>query len=122
MATHVYKFDNKFFLQRQGGPIGLCSTASLAALIMKIWDVCWVKLLRDEKIDLLSYFRYVDDARNFMRPLAEGWRWSQSEKRFEFSLKHREEDFLSGLTDQARTTREMVLAMSSICEWNVWEF
>ena len=36
MSTHVYKFGNKYFLQHQGGPIGLRSTASLASLTMKI--------------------------------------------------------------------------------------
>ena len=37
-TTHVYTFCGKFFLQQRGGPIGLRSTASLAALVMKIWD------------------------------------------------------------------------------------
>ena len=40
-----------------------------------------------------------------------------SNKRFEFSTTFRDEDYLAGLTDQARTTRELVLAMSSICEF-----
>ena len=39
MSTHVYKFMGKYFLQKQGGPIGLRSTACLANLIMKLWDI-----------------------------------------------------------------------------------
>ena len=73
--------------------------------------------MKKERIELLSYFWYVDDSRNFMKPLAEGWRWSVHNKRFEFSTAHRDEDFLAGLTDQARTTRELVLAMASICDF-----
>ena len=56
-----------------------------------------------------------------MRPLAEGWCWSNERKRFEFSKEHEEEDFVSGITDQARTTKEMVAAMSSLCEFLQFE-
>ena len=47
-----------------------------------------------------------------MRPLAEGWKWSGENLRFEFSKKSFEEDMLSSETDQART---------SICEFLVFE-
>lgn len=39
MSTHVYSFAGKFYLQRDGGPIGLRSTACIPALIMKLWDI-----------------------------------------------------------------------------------
>ena len=42
MASHVYKFRRKSYLQCDGGPIGLRSTVCLAALIMKIWDSAWM--------------------------------------------------------------------------------
>ena len=45
MGTHVYYFAGKFFLQSDSGPIGLRSTACLAALIMKIWDKAWIELV-----------------------------------------------------------------------------
>ena len=35
MSTHIYTFAGRFFLQADGGPIGLRSTASLASLVMK---------------------------------------------------------------------------------------
>ena len=66
MSTHVYKFGGKFYLQLEGGPIGLRSTACLASLIMKMWDCAWMKLLKREQIDVLCLFRYVDDIRNFL--------------------------------------------------------
>ena len=60
-TTHVYTFCGKFFLQQSGGPIGLRSTASLAALVMKIWDTLLKNLLNREGIDIHLLFRYVDD-------------------------------------------------------------
>ena len=74
MTTHVYTFGGKVFLQRDGGPIGLRSTASLAALVMKIWDRAWVQLCRNESLELHDYFRYVNDFRNCLQVLREGWR------------------------------------------------
>ena len=73
MSSHVYKFMGRYFLQKDGGPIGLRSTASLANLIMKIWDMAWVELLSREGLDVLLYYRYVDDNRTYLFPLAEGW-------------------------------------------------
>ena len=72
MSTHVYQFCGRFFLQKDGGPIGLRSTAALASLIMKIWDISWLQLLKKEMVEVLLYCRYVDDYRSFLRPLLEG--------------------------------------------------
>ena len=63
-ATYVYEFCGRYFIQLDGGPIGLRSTASLASLIMKIWDTAWLNLLKREMIEVLLYFCYVDDIRN----------------------------------------------------------
>ena len=112
MTTHMYQFCGRYFLQQNGGPIGLRSTASLASLIMKIRDCLWLKLLKGEGIDLLLFFRYVDDVRCFLRHLQEGVRWNGSE--FEFKEKWKEEDILAGETDQKRTTDQLVVAMSFI--------
>ena len=117
----MYEFGGKYFLQVDGGPIGLRSTACLAALIMKVWDVCWLNLLKREHIDILDFYRYVDDCRNYLLPLNEGWFWSSENKRFEFSKEREAADFSSGITDQSRTTAELIKAMSSICEFLLFE-
>ena len=108
-----------FFLQRNGGPIGLSSTASLAALVMKIWDIAWLSLLKKEGIWFLEYLRYVDDCWLFLRPILEGWRWCES--KFCFKEEWREDDLLSGLTDQERTMRELVKAMDSLLSFIQFE-
>ena len=63
MSTHVYSFGGKLYLQLDGGPIGLRITATLAALIMKLWDQAWLQLMRNQKVKILGYYRYVDDSR-----------------------------------------------------------
>ena len=43
MSTHVYTFSGRYFLHCDGSPIGLRSTASLAALVIKLWDMAWLR-------------------------------------------------------------------------------
>ena len=119
MCTHVYTFAGKFDLQRDGGPIGLRSTPALASLIMKLWDMAWVKLLEKENFVFDLYFRYVDDNRLFARPLLEGW--YREEKSFKFSNEKLILDMESGESDQQRTTREIVKAMSSLVNFLEFE-
>ena len=119
MSTHVYSFCGHFFVQRNGGPIGLRSTESLASLVMKLWDQAWVNLLAREGISVIDYLRYVDDSRDFVRPLEEGIRWDG--QNFSFSEVWRKEDFESGLSDESRTTREFIKAKSSILEFLQFE-
>ena len=119
MSMHVYTFCGRVFVQADGGPIGLRCTACLAALLMKLWDVTWIKLLDREGIDIYDFFRYVDDNRCFLRPIAEGWRWNG--ENFQYSDTWYEEDILSELTDQERTTRELVSAMNSLIDFLQFE-
>ena len=92
MSTHIYVFCGKYFRQRLGGLIGLRRTATIAALIMKLWDQAWVRLLEKENLGVLEFFRYVDDVRNFVFSLYEGWRWSEGS--FKQSREWEEKDFL----------------------------
>ena len=91
----------------------------LAALVMKLWDVAWLQLLKKEMIGVLLYCRYVDDCRNFVRPLLEGWRWVDGS--FKFSKEWESEDILSGKTDLQRTTTELVKAMNSLIDFIQFE-
>ena len=58
MATHIYEFCGHFFLLQDSGPIGLRSTAALAALVMKLWDVAWQQLLKRENMLMIVVFLY----------------------------------------------------------------
>ena len=41
MSNHLYTFGGNTYIQASGGPIGMRATASLANVIMKVWDVAW---------------------------------------------------------------------------------
>ena len=112
MSTHLYTFDEKIYLQSSGGPIGMRATASLANVVMKVYDQTWRKLMEREKVVIDLFVRYVDDCRMFMTSLSEGWRWMDTN--FVFSWKWREEDLQSGESDSERTTRQITRAMCSL--------
>ena len=119
MMSHVYTFGGKFYLQRNGGPIGLRSTACLAAMMMKLWDIAWTKLMDREGLEWFEYFRYVDDNRTFLWCLCEGWFWDGAE--FSYSEERKAADLESGVSDVKRTTDEMVKAMSSLVSFLQFE-
>lgn len=112
-------FCGKFYLQVEGGPIGLRSTACLASLIMKLWDTALLRLLKREGISIVDLFRYVDDVRQFMRPFREGIRWNG--EHFVHCDVAESEDLTSGLSDQQRTMKEIVKAMSSLTSFLQFE-
>ena len=75
--THVYGFNGKTFLQKEGGPIGLRSTCALARVVMNEWDTMWLEKLDENNIQITKGSRYMDDLRAFLRALKAGWRWDQ---------------------------------------------
>ena len=119
MSTHIYTFAGKFYLQSDGGPIGLRSTACLASLIMKLFDLAWMELVKQENLVHFLYYRYMDDVRNCLLSLLEGWRWNG--EMFEWKLEWEKDDLSSGKTDLARTTEEVAKAMSSLVKYLVFE-
>lgn len=116
MGLHLYSFGGQIYIQLSGGPIGLRFTACLAAVLMKIWDVAWLQLLQNEDIRTELYKRYVDDSRNLLKPLAEGWYWDNDTNHFEFCPTKYEADIkdASYEQDQKRTTHELTQAMCSL--------
>ena len=50
--THCYTFGGKYFLQKQGGPIGLRSTCCIARLVMSWWDKQLLELVDKSNMDL----------------------------------------------------------------------
>ena len=100
-CTHIYKFDNKFYLQQRGGPIGLRGTCAVARLTMIMWDRLWLDLVSDMGINIEDAARYMDDLRIFMFPLQAGWRWVGDE--LCWTEDWEVEDLRNGKTDLERT-------------------
>ena len=82
------------------------STASLAAVVMKIWNEAWKKMMKNEELILDLMLRYVDDCRAFLPSSNEGRYWND-DGGFEFSWKKRKEDLESSMTDEQRTITEL---------------
>ena len=119
MSSHVYRFCGRYFLQADGGPIGLRSTACLASMIIKLWHKVWTQLLDREGLTWYEYFRYVDDSRTFCPPLSAGWYWDRQQ--FTFCEQRYTEDMSDTKTDDERTTTELTKAMSSLVDYLVFE-
>ena len=56
--THIYTFDNAYYLQRKGGPIGLRSTCAVARLTMIDKDREWASLLAGLGVNYVEAARY----------------------------------------------------------------
>ena len=86
---------------------------------MKLWDSAWQQLADREGLELLDYFRYVDDCRNMLFCLLEGWRWVDDE--FKFDEAWQQEDLNSDVSDSYRTMTELTKAMSSLISYIEFE-
>ena len=65
----------KKFQQKEGGPIGLRGTCTIARLAMQVFDRKWGELVSNAGLKSDLYVRYMDDGRLFLHPLKHGWRW-----------------------------------------------
>ena len=79
---HFYGFANKKFQQKEGGPIGLRGTCTIARLCMQVFDKKWGDLVGRTGLKIDLYSRYMDDGRIFLHPLKRGWRWMDGRLRF----------------------------------------
>ena len=113
--THTYRFENKFFLQRKGGPIGLRSTCCIARLVMLWWDEELLTVLRKNNINIIRGARYMDDVRIWLRAIRLGWRWEHGVARYRREWKEEEE--AAGVTLLQKTSEVLEGAMNSICSW-----
>ena len=65
-------FGEKYYLQEEGGPIGLRSTCSIARLVMMWWDDQLVVALESRNIKMISGARYMDDVRVWLQAIRIG--------------------------------------------------
>ena len=75
--THTYRYANKFYLQKRGGPISLRSTCCIARLVMMWWDERFLEVIRESNVKIIGSARYMDDVRVWLRSIRLGWRWQE---------------------------------------------
>ena len=94
---HYYEFGGGKSQQKEGGPIGLRGTCTVARLIMQCFDGKWGNLVRNAGLLIKLYMRYMDDGRILLQALKRGWRWRLD--RLEYCKKWELEDMSRSLLD-----------------------
>ena len=112
--NHVYQQEGRFYLQKEGMPIGLRISGVVAELRMCIWmEEVEAKMMKN-KMEVYMNETYVDDNDLLMEALAMGTRWSTDEDRMVTSEEALEEDTNGGEEDDTRTMREVRRMVNSI--------
>ena len=74
MTNHIYQFENKYRIQKQGGPIGLKLTGEIADCIMIDWDKELLTKLKHFKMVPEIYTRFKDDIEVAIESLEKGFK------------------------------------------------
>ena len=112
MNTHTFLWDGKWFLQKEGGPIGLRGTCAVARIVMLWWDGQLLDILNKNNIRLEEGARYKDDIRLLHKSIKEGRRWDGYG--LAYCEEWEEEDKRNGETQTQRTGRILKDVMNSI--------
>ena len=110
--THVYSFDSRYYLQQQGGPIGLRATCAVARLVMVDWDKKWQQKMNENKVTLEDASRYMDDVRAFLFSIREGWRWWEGG--LGWCQEWEDEDCMDDKSDLSRTSEILQASMNDV--------
>ena len=109
METTIYTFGGKIYKQKSGVGIGLRGSASLAKLVMAVWDGKWAKVMLSWGLKVQTYFRYIDDLRLYLFPLKKGWIWTCEGWKFDETCDQR--------TAMRRTCDELAKSMNNVFEF-----
>ena len=72
MDSTCYSFGGQLYKQVWGAGIGLRASACMAKIVMGWIDRMWAKVQVSWDLCAYMYFRYIDDLRIFMHPIAKG--------------------------------------------------
>ena len=117
--NHVYKFNRKYYVQREGGAIGLRLTGVVAEISMAAWEKRFRNLVERSNVDLLMSEIYVDDQNIVYKMFKKGTRWNGEV--LSWNREWEEEDVTKDEADDKRCTREMKKLGNSIREDIVME-
>ena len=112
MKTHVFQWDGRWFLQKNGGPIGLRATCAVARVIMLWWDGQLLAKMKENNLKIEAGARYMDDVRLFLESIREGW--SLMEDGLYFCEEWKREDEENDESPTQRTGGELRKIMNSI--------
>ena len=116
MRNHLYQFEGKVRIQREGGSIGLAATGVIARIRMGRWSHKFKDMCRSNSLTLDMYKAYVDDENLLWRSMEKGRRWNW--RRVEWRREWYEEDIEKAEEDDIRMMREVV-AMANTLERDI---
>ena len=112
LDTHMYTRNKEIKKQVEGLAIGLDLSRAVGRLVMLEWDQKFLKLARDNQLNIYMYKRYVDGSAEGMEALKPGLRSSEEEGRMILHPHLIEEDL--ELEPDLRSMREVVNMGNSI--------
>ena len=78
MRNHIYQFEGKTRVQREGGSIGMAATGVIARIRMMRWTRRFREICKINRLELLVFKVYVDDENQMWRIMERGRRWNGS--------------------------------------------
>ena len=92
MKNHTYEFANLIKKQREGGPIGMDLTGTIAKIFMKWWDERLLEKLEEAGIEKKMYERYVDDVNMCIKETPIGARYIDGKLEYPDGAKEEDEE------------------------------
>ena len=111
-SNHLYQFGGKYYRQTDGGPIGVRASMSASRVVTGRFDKKLGKIIDENKLEVKTRMRYVDDLRLIMYLLKEGWRWIGD--RMIFRKCWEKEEKTAEVNLELKTAEEMRKIMDSI--------
>ena len=112
--NHLYEFDDKVYLQQDGGPIGVRLSGTVARAVMASWDASLNTIMAENQLVSWLLSRYVDDVAMLLQAVKKGVRWCPGCKALAHSDSWEKEDAVAGHSNTKRTMDVMRDAMNSI--------
>ena len=78
MSNHTYKVGDRYYLQLEGGAIGLELTGAVSRPFMMRWDRMYLKKVKSAGIKMRMYDRYVDDSNQAAEVLPPGSKYDKN--------------------------------------------
>ena len=103
----LYQWGGDFYVQREGGPIGLKLAGVVAKIRMIVWMKTFNRMLAENRITTFMNVIYVDDQSWAGRALRRGVRWDTCMSKMRWTKEWEDDDVVLGEKSDKRTFRQL---------------
>ena len=111
---HTYQFGGETYHQQGGSPIGVDLSGDVAELEVVDWTNMMMAILDDNKIETDEDFIYVDDGRQILPPINNGWEYNTNTKKFTYCKDLHQHEDQSNISPTRKTVQELGKVYNSI--------